>query len=143
VSCLSSIRPELVEFIPKVVDEGVLYVSIPYGTSVHKCACGCGSKITLPLNPAKWRLLWDGERISLWPSVGNWSYPCQSHYWIEQNQIEWAPKMSRERIDANRMHDKADREHYLRSRTQPAIPLAPTSKSRRGLFDRFRGVFRR
>src|SRR6266496_1497891 len=101
MSRLTTIRPEFVEFIPKDLEYGVVYVSVPYSTSVHSCACGCGSKITLPINPAKWRFLWDGEAISFWPSVGNWSYPCQSHYWIERNRIEWASKMSREKIKAN------------------------------------------
>jgi hypothetical protein len=143
MSRLAAIRPEFVEFVPRGPEEGVLYVSIPYSTSVHKCACGCGSKITLPINPAKWRFLWDGERISLWPSVGNWSYPCQSHYWIEQNQVEWAPKMSREMIEANRASDKADREWYLRSRADPRGDMQRTPSSRRGLLDRLRGLIRR
>jgi hypothetical protein len=144
MSRLTTIRPEFVEFIPKDLEDGVLYVSIPYSTSVHRCACGCGSKITLPINRAKWRFLWDGEAISFWPSVGNWSYPCQSHYWIEENRIQWASKMSREKIDANRARDKADRERYVRSRTEPEQVQPSAMDTRRGgLIDRVRGLFRR
>jgi hypothetical protein len=143
MSRLSSIRPEFVEFVPKELEDGVLYVSIPYSTCVHRCACGCGSKITLPINPAKWRVLWDGERISLWPSVGNWSYPCRSHYWIEESLIEWAPAMSRESVEANRARDKSAPDQYLTSRGQAGTPQAPREHARRGLFDRIRGLFRR
>lgn len=144
MSRLSTIQPEFVEFVPKELEEGVLYVSVPYSTTVHKCACGCGSKITLPINTSKWRFLWDGERISLWPSVGNWSYPCQSHYWIEQNRIEWASsKWSREKIGRNRARDKAERQRYLESRVEPATAQVPASESRHGLMDRLRGLFRR
>jgi len=143
VSRLTTIRPEFVEFVPKELKEGVLYISVPYSTTVHKCACGCGSKITLPISPVKWRLMYDGETTSLWPSVGNWSYPCQSHYWIEQNRIEWSSKWSREKIEAGRARDKADRERHLRSRSEPAEAQPSAAEPGRGLIDRFNGLFRR
>lgn len=38
------IKHEFVEFIPKERQEGILYISIPYATAVHKCFCGCGLK---------------------------------------------------------------------------------------------------
>ena len=142
MSRLTTIQPEFVEFVPKELEEGILYVSVPYGTSVHKCACGCGSKITLPINPVKWRFLWDGERISLWPSVGNWSYACRSHYIIEQNRIEWAAGMSPARIAANRQRDKAARARYLDS--QMAGGPAPAEEHKgHGLIDWLRGLIRR
>ena len=139
---LTTIRPEFVEFVPKELEEGVLYVSVSYSTTVHKCACGCGSKITLPISPPKWRFMYDGETISLWPSVGNWSYECESPYWIEQNRIEWAPKWSREKIEAGRARDKADRERYLSARTAPGEARSSAKESGPGLIDRLRGLFR-
>src|SRR5680860_635512 len=143
MSRLATIRPDFVEFVPKELEDGVLYISVPYSITVHKCACGCGSKITLPISPAKWHFSWDGDSISVWPSVGNWSYPCQSHYWIEQNRIEWAPKMTQEKIEANRAWDKADRENYLNSHTQRTGTDAKTGlDSRRRLIDRLRGLIR-
>lgn len=75
--------------------------------------------------------------------MGNWSYPCQSHYWIEQNEIEWASKWSHEKIAANRARDRADRERYLKSRSEPETTQAPVARSGRGLMDRVRGLFRR
>ncbi|MCH2218714.1 Uncharacterised protein [Mycobacteroides abscessus subsp. abscessus] len=32
---------EFVDFIPADLDAGVLYVSLPYATVMHLCACGC------------------------------------------------------------------------------------------------------
>ena len=36
---------QFVEFIPKVLDEGVLYVSMTYATARHLCFCGCGMRV--------------------------------------------------------------------------------------------------
>ena len=85
---------EFVEFIPKHPKEGTVYVSIAYATAVHKCCCGCGSEVVTPLSPTDWRLTFDGESISLHPSIGNWGFPCRSHYWIEQNRVRWAGQWS-------------------------------------------------
>lgn len=143
MSRLDVVRPEFVEYVPTELEEGVLYISIRYSTTVHKCPCGCGSKITLPINPAQWRLMFDGETVSLWPSVGNWSYPCQSHYWIEQNRIEWAARWSPEKIAQNRTRDRSTRERYLKSRCGSSVAVPNDRGSHRGVLDRIRGLFRR
>lgn len=126
MSRLSSIRHEFAEFVPKELEEGVLYISIPYNTVVHRCACGCGSKITTPISPARWQLAYDGETVSLWPSVGNWSYPCQSHYWIRRDRIEWAARWSREKIEAGRERDRLAREKHYKSRAE--VTKTPTDR---------------
>lgn len=119
-----SIRHEFVEFIPEALEEGVLYISIPYATTTHLCACGCGSKVILPLHPTHWKITFDGETVSMSPSVGNWSFPCQSHYSIKSDRIEWAPKWSKERIERGRAADKEGRERYVRP--HPEAQVAPT-----------------
>lgn len=78
-----------VEYIPDRPEPGVLYVSTSYATVVHRCACGCGNKVVTPLSPADWKLTFDGESITLYPSVGNYSYPCRSHYWIRGDLAQW------------------------------------------------------
>lgn len=98
-----------VEFVPAALQEGTLYVSIAYATAVHTCACGCGNKVVTPITPTDWQLTFDGESVSLYPSIGNWSFPCQSHYWIRENRIEWARRWSRREIDAGRSRDGARR----------------------------------
>ena len=79
---------EFVDFIPDRPEPGVLYVSIRYATAVHLCACGCGNKAVTPLTPKDWKLTFDGESISLHPSVGNWGFPCRSHYWIRNDHAQ-------------------------------------------------------
>lgn len=76
---------EFVEFVPDQLEEGKLYISIPCSVVVHKCACGCGNEVVMHLSPTDWKLTFDGETISLYPSVGNWQFPCRSHYWIRKN----------------------------------------------------------
>ena len=84
-----------VEEIPRELEEGVLYVSIHFATAVHRCCCGCGQEVVTPLSPTDWQLAFDGRSVSLYPSIGNWSLPCQSHYWIRRDIVEWAPRWSR------------------------------------------------
>jgi len=43
-----------VEFMPRELEPGILYVSEKYGTAAHLCACGCGAKIRTPLGPTEW-----------------------------------------------------------------------------------------
>jgi hypothetical protein len=108
------LRHEFVEFIPSVREDGVVYVSIPYATAVHNCCCGCGSKVVTPISPTDWKLTFDGETISLYPSIGNWSFPCQSHYWIINNVVKWEPKWSKEKIECTRREDALRKEEFYK-----------------------------
>lgn len=105
---IGQIEPEFVEFIPEKLAPGVLYISKRYSTSSHLCCCGCGLEVVTPLNPAKWRLLESNGAVSLNPSIGNWSFPCRSHYWISDNRVQWAAAMSAERIAAVKARDRRD-----------------------------------
>src|ERR1700686_2196858 len=96
----TQLTPEFIELVPSELREGVLYVSMVYGSAIHKCCCGCGEKVVTPLSPTDWKLTFDGESISLYPSIGNWSFPCQSHYWIRNNKVRWAAQWSPEEIAA-------------------------------------------
>jgi len=78
-----------VEFLPDKLDPGILYVSMQYATASHKCCCGCGRDVVTPISPTDWQLMFDGRSVSLKPSIGNWSYPCRSHYWIKGNRVVW------------------------------------------------------
>jgi hypothetical protein len=113
---LNSIEPEFVEFIPPELSEGTLYVSMIYTTTVHLCGCGCGNKVVLPLSPADWQMYFDGEAVSLTPSVGSWEFPCQSHYWIKGNKIRWAAPWTKEQITAGRRRDAKDLKTYFADR---------------------------
>lgn len=97
--------------IPNNLEENKIYISIKYNTAVHKCACGCGEEVVTPLSPNDWKMTYDGERISLYPSIGNWSYKCRSHYWIKQNNIVWAENWSNEKIKQVRKNETKNREN--------------------------------
>jgi len=34
--------------------------------------------VVTPLSPTGWSLIFDGETVSLYPSIGNWNFPCRS-----------------------------------------------------------------
>lgn len=106
------IRPEFVEFIPDKVEKGVLYISTRYATATHKCACGCGEIVVTPIRPTDWTLTWNGETVTLNPSIGNWSLPCRSHYWIVENRIVWARKWSNLEVEASRAKDNLAKARY-------------------------------
>ena len=80
------------------MEEKTLYVSVEFGTVIHKCCCGCGNEVVTPLSPDDWKLAFDGRSISLYPSIGNWSFPCRSHYWIRNNRVEWVRETDKSQI---------------------------------------------
>lgn len=133
------LTPQFVESIPDGLTPGVLYISIPYRIAVHQCACGCGHEVVTPLSPADWRLTYDGESVSLDPSIGNWSFECQSHYWIRRNRVDWAPRWSKEQIARGRAHDKAAQTSYYSG--QPVPTAAPTRAA--GLWARVKSWWHR
>ena len=106
------ISHKFVALIPAKVEEGVLYISIPYATATHKCACGCGEIVVTPIRPPDWILIWDGDTVTMTPSIGNWSLPCQSHYFIRKNRIIWARKWNAAKIKACRAKDKIVKARY-------------------------------
>lgn len=93
---------QFVEFVPQRPSAGMLYVSIANATAIHLCCCGCGREVVTPLAPNGWSLTFDGDTVSLHPSIGNWSFPCQSHYWIRGSRVEWVPAWSAQEVRANR-----------------------------------------
>lgn len=109
---LFSLRHQYVEYIPERLAPGVLYISKRFRTASHLCCCGCGLKVVTPLNPAKWSLTDHGTSVSLSPSIGNWNYPCRSHYLINRNQVRWAGQISQRQVAAVQQRDRKDVERY-------------------------------
>jgi hypothetical protein len=110
------LKHEFVEFMPDELADDVIYVSVPYATVIHKCCCGCGNKVVTPLSPTDWTLLFNGETISLHPSIGNWNFKCKSHYWIQNNQVKWAKTWSEKKIELAREDQKLEREEFYEKR---------------------------
>lgn len=99
---------------PDIIEDGVLYISLNYGTIIHNCACGCGNEVNTPLSPTAWKMIYNGESVSLKPSIGNWSFNCKSHYWITNNKIKWSVKWDDETIREVRNHEDYEREEYYK-----------------------------
>ena len=106
---------------PQVLEPGVLYVSEEFEVAGHLCACGCGNKVMTPLGPTDW----DFEEVnggpSLWPSIGSWQLPCQSHYWIASGAVNWAGKWTPEQVERGRRNE----EERLRAYFEARKPVRP------------------
>lgn len=98
-----------VRYIPEEIEPGVLYVSVQYGTATHSCCCGCGEEIVTPLTPTDWLMVFDGETVSLHPSIGNWELPCRSHYVIRRSCVVEARPWTDRQIARGRRRDKRDK----------------------------------
>lgn len=96
---------EFVESFPQPLVAGVFYVSTRFSSAAHLCASGCGREIITPLSPAQWSITFDGK-LSVWPSIGNWSLPCRSHYVIRHGVVRWARDFSAREIAENRAADE-------------------------------------
>jgi Family of unknown function (DUF6527) len=90
-----------------------------YATVTHKCCRGCGNEVVTPLTPTDWKLTYDGESISLHPPIGNWNFPCQSHYWIRNSTVKWADQWSREQIEAGGTFDRRAKKEYYTTEYSP------------------------
>lgn len=122
MSRIEKITPIYVDLIPKTLERGIVYVSRKYKTASHLCCCGCGNKVVTPLKPGGWQLTDQRGVISLNPSIGSWSLPCQSHYFIRGNKIVWSPKWSESEIEAGRRNDQLAREqHFDAQSTQESL----------------------
>lgn len=119
------LRPEFVTLAPPVLEPGVLYVSMEYATVLHACCCGCGNKVITPLAPHRWRLTFNGKGVSLYPSVGNRSFGCRSHYWIDDNAVVWLPAFTSREVAESRAGGWD--EDFLKS---PSTDAKNTAKSR-------------
>ena len=111
----ATLSPNFVDVIPdgKLMEYGVLYISLVGALAIHKCACGCGRQAVTPLAPDEWSLIYDGESITLTPSIGNWGLPCRSHYWIVGNRILWEPDRKRRNLSAMLRHTRRQSGRYI------------------------------
>ena len=129
---------KFVEFIPdkENLEDNILYISMDSGTVIHKCFCGCGNEVVTPLSPTDWKLTYNGDSITLYPSIGNWNFDCQSHYWIKNSKIIMANKLSKIQIDSGRQLDKSLKQKYFDRKTAPSISRIQQPGSKSGLRSR-------
>lgn len=109
-------KHKFVEYMPEKLLDDVLYISTEFNLAKHKCACGCGKEIVTSLSPVGWTLIYNGDTVSLKPSIGNWQQPCKSHYYITKDEIVWLSSFESNRQKLVIEKDIADRKAYSSQR---------------------------
>jgi len=125
-----TLEHRFVRNVPRELDPGVLYISVEYATAVHSCCCGCGDRVVTPFTPTDWRMTFDGESVSLDPSVGNWNQKCRSHYVIRRNRVLEAGPWSNAEVEAERRRDKKAKAAYF-GKTADVQPCVVTQAADR------------
>lgn len=110
------LQPSFVKYIPEDLLKNKMYISLENEIIAHKCPCGCGEKIFIPLTPIGWKMTFDGEGISISPSIGNWQLACKSHYWIENNKVIWSGNWSDKQIKFVRHREKIEQKAFYQKR---------------------------
>lgn len=117
-----------VQHIPEELEPGVLYISMDYGTAAHSCCCGCGEEVVTPFTPTDWTMTFDGETVSLNPSIGNWTLACRSHYVIKRGQVIKAGPWMDKQVEAERQRDRAAKSRFY-AVPEPAEPVATADQA--------------
>ena len=95
------IEPVFIEKIPELKDmeDGKIYINLKYKFSNHKCLCGCGEEVEMPLSNINidrvmneyenkswgWNIEVRNGKITFSPSIDNYDFSCKSHYIITDN----------------------------------------------------------
>lgn len=120
-----------VDEIPERIEPGILYVSLQFATAVHSCCCGCGEEVVTPFTPTDWKMTFDGETISLKPSVGSWTLACRSHYVIDRSLVVEALPWTGAEVESGRRRERAAKarhyDHKPPSREMQTAPTPPAS----------------
>lgn len=132
---MRSLQHQFVQYLPEKMEPGILYISLEYVTASHLCCCGCGEEVVTPFSPVSWRMTFDGETISLWPSIGNWKLRCRSHYVIDRGRVVVAGAWTDKQVATERLRDLgAKTDYYGKSPLTlpaPETPMVKSSDSRR------------
>lgn len=120
----AAVSHRFVDLVPDRLEDGILYICIPYETAVHLCLCGCRNEVVTPFHPRQWSVTFDGYSVSLAPSIGNWSFACRSHYWIKNNLVVWDKVLTQVQIGELRAIDQRKlNDHYgTEGRWDPVKP---------------------
>lgn len=116
-----TLNHKFVKTMPDNFEFGTIYISMEYATAIHLCICGCGQKVVTPFSPTDWRLIYDGRTVTLDPSIGNWSFACQSHYWITRSRVRMARKWTKSQIEQGRKEEQLLREIYYQGGSKPSF----------------------
>ena len=111
---IAAMKHKFVDVIPENLEDEVLYISIKYATAIHLCACGCKNEVVTPFSPTDWQFIFDGKTVSLSPSIGNWSFKCQSHYFIKNDEFVFMRRWTNKEIKDGRKKDKKRKSRYFK-----------------------------
>ncbi len=131
-----------VHHMPERLEPGVIYVSMDYATAAHSCCCGCGEEVVTPFMPTGWKITFDGETVSLWPSVGNWNTACRSHYVIKRNRVieaePWTDRQTASERRRDRPTEARSDEGTRRGDRDPDAPLQSPAYQGSSLWSRIK-----
>jgi hypothetical protein len=117
-----------VEHIPERLEQGVLYICMEYAIAVHSCCCGCNGEVVTPFTPTDWSMTFDGETVSLSPSIGNWNFACRSHYFIRRGRVVEAMSWTDEQVEDGRRQDRdVKASYYAIHKPITSIQTTPTA----------------
>jgi hypothetical protein len=109
---MEMLKHKFVDSIPEDLEQGIIYISCARRTAIHLCVCGCGNEVVTPLAPTDWQLEFNGETVSLSPSIGLWEFRCRSHYWIIHNEIKYSGSWTDQQVLNGRIKDKKQKEAF-------------------------------
>ncbi|MDO1449515.1 DUF6527 family protein [Rhodocytophaga aerolata] len=122
---METLQPKFVDVIPEKLEDGIIYISMNRSIALHLCVCGCQNEVVTPFSPTDWELRFDGSSISLYPSIGNWEFPCKSHYWVTRNVIKYSNTWNKKQIQAGRDQDKRNKAIYSNHKVVNMAILKP------------------
>ena len=79
--------------VPDHIEKTIYVVGSTPKWVVFDCPCNKDHRLKVPLMKSvspHWRLTRHVGTISLWPSVSVADGPCESHFWLRENCVEWA-----------------------------------------------------
>jgi Family of unknown function (DUF6527) len=127
----SHLEHQFVKHIPDGFEPGMLYVSMEYGTAAHRCCCGCGEEVVTPFTPTDWKMTFDGETVSLSPSIGNWTLACRSHYLIKRGRVIEAGPWTDKQVEAERNRDRIAKAKFYQSHEQVEASDLPPNQAKK------------
>ena len=66
-----------------------------------------------PFTPTDWKMMFDGETVSLNPSIGNWTLACRSHYVIKRGRVIEAGPWTDKQVEAERRRDRTAKARFF------------------------------
>lgn len=128
---------KFVEFLPAKLAADIIYVSMEYKTVAHLCCCGCGKEVITPITPNDWYIQYNGNSISLYPSIGNWDFKCRSHYWIKNDNVVWAENWTENQIANTKRLDTIRKHEYYQNKSIKEELEEKSCSKKEGFFSRF------